>query len=238
VKVLVMSPTFNERGNVGELVGGLLALHVPDLHVLVVDDDSPDGTASEVRERFGGHPNVHLLVRREERGRGRAGRDGFLRCLDLGADAVVEMDADLSHDPGDVPRLLAELDRADVVIGSRTASGGAERGRSAMRRWLSAASRVYTRALLGTHVADCTSGFRCFTRRALEAIDPVNLRSPGPGIVEEVLFRAHRRGLRIVEVPITFRDRTRGRSKLGPGTLAAVGLTILRLRFLAMAGRL
>jgi dolichol-phosphate mannosyltransferase len=238
VSVFVMTPTFNERGNVGELVSRLLALNVPGLHVLVVDDDSPDGTAREVQERFVDHPNVHLLVRRECRGRGWAGRDGFIRCLELGAEAVVEMDADLSHDPEDVPRLLAELDRADVVIGSRKAAGGGERGRGALRRWLSAASRVYTRTLLGTNVEDCTSGFRCFTRRALEAIDPASLRSRGPAVVEEVLFRAHRRSLRIGEIPITFRDRTRGRSKLGPGTLVAVGVTILRLRVFALAGRL
>jgi dolichol-phosphate mannosyltransferase len=235
MKTVVMVPTFNERDNVAELIERLLELPVPDLHVLIVDDDSPDGTAHVVRERFGRDGNVHLMVRREDRGRGRAGRDGFVHALELGADALVEMDGDLSHDPGDVPRLLAELEHADLVVGSRKAWGGEDVGRSWVRRWLSNASRIYVRFLLGSPVADCTSGFRCFARGALEAVEPRTLVSGGPAIVEEVLFRAHRRGLRIVEIPIVFHDRKRGKSKLDLKAAVVVGLTILRLRFSAPA---
>lgn len=237
MKTVVMVPTFNERENVAELIERLLELPVPDLHVLIVDDDSPDGTAHVVRDRFGPDGNVHLLVRRDSRGRGRAGRDGFLHALKLGAGAVVEMDGDLSHDPGDVPRLLAELAHADVVVGSRKAAGGEDVGRSWLRRWLSGASHIYVRSLLGSAVADCTSGFRCFARGALEAIDPRTLVSEGPAIVEEVLFRAQSRGLRIVEIPIVFHDRKRGKSKLDLKAVTVVGLTILRLRLRAAAER-
>jgi dolichol-phosphate mannosyltransferase len=237
MKTVVMIPTFNERENVAELIERLLELPVSDLHVLIVDDDSPDGTAQVVRDRFGRDTNVHLLVRRDGRGRGRAGRDGFLHALALGADAVVEMDGDLSHDPRDVPRLLAELEHADIVVGSRTAAGGEDPERRWHRRWLSTASRMYVRCLLGSAVADCTSGFRCFERRALEAIDPRTLASEGPAIVEEVLFRAQRRALRIVEIPIAFQDRKRGKSKLGLKAVLVVALTILRLRLRAAAER-
>jgi dolichol-phosphate mannosyltransferase len=237
VRTVVVVPTYNERDNIGDLVETLIGLPDLDLHVLVVDDDSPDGTPRVVEERFRGDHRVHLLLRRDGRGRGRAGRAGFLRSLELGADAVVEMDADFSHDPHDVPRLVAELAHADVIVGSRRVDGGGAEGRSRRRRWLTRAAHAFIRSILGVPVLDCTSGFRCFTRGALERIDPRTLLCRGPAIVEEVLFKARRRSLRIREVPITFRDRTRGRSKLRIRTVAEVGLTVLGLRLLALIRR-
>ena len=231
MSVVVMVPTWNERENIAPLLDALLALPVAGLTVLIVDDASPDGTADVVRERATAEPRVRLLYRPAQRGRGFAGAEGFRAAVAAGAEAVVEMDADFSHDPADIPRLLAALGTADVVLGSRAAAGGGESGRGLGRRILTRVAAGLVRLVLGVRVGDPTSGFRAFRRDALVAIRPETLASPGPGIVQEVLYRAQRAGLRIVEVPITFNQRTRGKSKLGPSALLRVLWGLLALRW-------
>lgn len=232
---IVMLPTYNEAENIGPVVSAILAAD-PRLHVLVVDDDSPDGTAGIVQGIARGEPRVQLLLRTERRGRGYAGAEGLRLCAAQGFDPIVEMDADFSHDPADLPRLLEAAERHDVVLGSRRVAGGAERGRGPLRRFITWGAGAYLKLLLGLwRVHDPTSGYRCFRRRTLMAIKPETLRSPGPGIVSEILFRCRR--LDIAEVPIQFKDRERGRSKFGAKAMAESLALAVKLRLAALLGR-
>lgn len=229
-------PTYDESENVVPLLEAIRDLGVPGLEVLVVDDASPDGTAERVRAFAARHPFADVLVRSGPRGRGHAGREGYQAALARGADLVVEMDGDLSHDPRDLPRLLAAAEKHDVVLGSRFVPGGSDTDRALWRRVLTVAANFYIRVLFGIGVRDANSGYRCFRRAALVAIDPASLRSPGPAIVQEVLFRAHRCGLRVGEIPVAFADRARGDSKLGWGELWQGYVTVLRLRARQLLG--
>lgn len=216
-----MVPTYNERANIGELVG-LLHQNVPEAEILVVDDTSPDGTSEEVRRLCGGDPRLHLLQRdRSVKGRGWAGRDGFVKALEMGADAVVEMDADLSHQPKYIPSLLKPLaaGEADVALGSRYIPGGKDMNRPFHRQWTSNFARYYLKFVLGLKAKDPTSGFRAFSREALEKIKVGTLAARDPFTVSEILYRCYRAGLKVREVPIEFIDRTRGQSKLELTTL-------------------
>lgn len=229
-RVLAMIPTYNEADNIAALLRELFALGLPGFEAVVVDDHSPDGTADIVRGLQAGRPGLHLIERRGPRGRGLAGRDGFLFGLERGFDAVVEMDGDWSHQPRFVPALVGALADADLVIGSRLVAGGSDDDRPLARRVLTLLANLYARLLLGLPVADTNSGFRCFSRKALGAIDPATLSSTGPSIVHEALYRAARAGLRVREVPIEFVDRKRGVSKLTLARLAVGYLWIARLR--------
>jgi dolichol-phosphate mannosyltransferase len=232
-------PTYEEAENILPISRELLDLRL-DLEVLVVDDDSPDGTWRLVREESRREPRLHLLHRTTDRGRGRAGRDGFVRALEMGAEIVVEMDADFSHQPRHVPELIAALeaggDDVGLVLGSRGVDGGRDEERGALRRGLTAASNAFTRAMLGVSVRDCNSGFRCWRRSTLERIRVEETASPGPAIVQELLHRTARAGIGIVEVPIEFRERAAGESTLTAGKLLQGGLTVLRLRLMSLTG--
>lgn len=231
-RVLVLLPTYNEAANVEALVEELLSLKVPGLAVLVVDDMSPDGTGERVRALSARRPEVRLLERGGPRGRGHAGREGFLAALESGAALVVEMDADFSHRPQDLPALLAAMEECDVAIGSRLVAGGSDVDRGWGRRALTLCANAYARLMLGLRVGDVNSGYRCFSREALEAVRPATLRSSGPSILHETLFRAARAGLRAREVPIAFIDRKRGSSKLDWRKLASGYWWVLKLRLL------
>jgi dolichol-phosphate mannosyltransferase len=237
LKVVVIVPTYNESENVVPLLEAIRDVAVPGLEVLVVDDASPDGTAASVRAFAERHPFADVLVRTGPRGRGHAGRDGYLAALDRGADLVIEMDGDLSHDPRYLPDLVAAAARYDVVLGSRFVRGGSDTDRALWRRVITLAANFYIRLVFGISVRDANSGYRCFRRDALLAIDPKRLRSPGPAIVQEVLFRAERRGLRVGEVPVAFVERARGDSKLGWLQLWQGYTTVLRLRARQLLGR-
>ncbi len=216
MKTIIMVPTFNERQNIGELVR-LLHESVSDAEILAVDDSSPDGTYEEVQRLQKKDVKLHLLLReRSVKGRGWAGRDGFRRSLFMGADFVVEMDADLSHQPKFVPDLLAPLKskEADVVIGSRYIPGGKDLERPFHRQLTSNFAKLYLKWILGLRVQDPTSGFRAFTREALQKIKVDSLRARDPFTISEILFRCFRAKLRIVEIPIEFVDRAKGASKL------------------------
>lgn len=231
-KVVVTIPTFNERENMEKLIEQLFGLGIPNLFILIVDDNSPDGTGEIVRRLIPAHAGeLALVCRSGEAGRGLAGREGFLEALRLQADYIVEMDGDFSHQPKDLPRLLAAAQGCDVVIGSRMVAGGTDLHRPAWRRHLTRAANLYAREMLRLPVLDTNSGFRCFTRAAMARINPATLMSGGPSIVHEVVFRAIREGLTIHEIPIEFIDRRYGRSKLNLFRLAAGYFWILRLRF-------
>lgn len=233
MKTVIVIPTYNEAAGIGSLIDELLLLPLEDAEILVVDDDSPDGTGEVVSGRGDKDGRVRLLTREKDRGRGRAGREGFLKALADGAELVVEMDGDGSHDPVDLPRLLNPLraGTADVVIGSRFVPGGGVEGRERFRDLVSSLARGYLRLVLGVEVHDPTSGYRAFSRRALETIDPCGLKSADPFIVAEVLHRCRKQQLRITEVPITFRPRRGGASKLRPRTLLAYLYRAWLLRF-------
>lgn len=221
MKTVIMVPTYNERPNVGDLVK-LLHKSVPQAQVLVVDDSSPDGTFEEVRKLMKKDKKLHLLLRdRSIKGRGWAGRDGFVKALSMGADAVVEMDADLSHQPKFIPAMLKPLatGQAEVVIGSRYMEGGKDMDRPFHRQWTSNFAQYYLKFMLGLSPKDPTSGFRVFSKEALRKIKVETLTARDPFTVSEILYRCSRAKLKIEEVPIEFIDRTRGESKLQLTTL-------------------
>ena len=232
MKTFVMIPTYNESENIRNLVDKILNLKIRNLHVVVVDDNSLDGTWKIVHDISKKKKNVHLLLRKKDKGRGSAGKDGFVYCLRHGADAIVEMDADMSHNPKYIPLMIRELKNADVIIGSRRIAGGNEVGRSLMRRFVTWGANLYITVMLGIKVKDCNSGFRCFKRNALEKINLKKLESKGPAIVQEVLFKVHLNNFKIKEIPITFVNRTKGHSKLGINQLAAGYFMVLKLKLL------
>ena len=235
--VWIMVPTFNEIHNIPDLARGLKR-SLPGSKCLIVDDSSPDGTADKVRTMKRKGFQVDLLVRPFKlKGRGWAGRDGFLECLRRGADIVVEMDADLSHDPRFLTALLKPIQTgaADVVLGSRYIPGGQDEDRPWFRAWISRFARVYLNLVLGLGVADPTTGYRAYSRNALEALQPNTLRARDPFCVTEILYRSRQRGLRIMEIPIRFKDRQKGLSKLRGGTLLAYLGRVLLLRLTGKA---
>ena len=226
---VVVIPTYNERENIAALLDELLALPLP-LEVLVVDDDSPDGTAAIVCEIAAVNPRVHLLLRQGERGRGSAGIAGFRQALVMGAAVVVEMDADFSHHPRYLPTMLAALHDCDVVIGSRFVAGGEDLDRGRLRQWITRMAGIYVRTLLGISVRDVSSGYRCFRRQALEHLDFERMLSTGPSLVLEVLYNLTLQKWRFCEVPIVFIDRRRGETKLNLQILFQTLWMVARLR--------
>ena len=219
LNILTFLPSYNESANIIPLCEDLLALG-PKLSILVVDDQSPDGTGRLVEEFARVNPRVLLISRPPPRGRGLAGRDGFIWFQKHQEfDLLVEMDADFSHRPEDIPTLVEASSGTDVVIGSRYISGGREVGRTSDRQWISSLANAYLRFVLQTRQRDCTTGFRLFRRSAFADIDFSGYVSIGPSIVTELLFDLLRRKKHIVESPITFVDRVNGESKLTPRIL-------------------
>jgi dolichol-phosphate mannosyltransferase len=213
-RALVIVPTYNERDTIAEVVTRLHRSAGDRVDLLVVDDSSPDGTGALVRRLSADYGFLELLERPAKGGLGGAYRDGFRAALERGYHAVVEMDADLSHDPDDVPLLLAALEGAEVALGSRYVPGGTVVNWSPVRRLLSRGGNRYARAVLGLTVADATSGFRAYRSAWLRSVDLTTVRSEGYSFQVEMMWRARVTGARVVEVPITFTERTRGRSKM------------------------
>ncbi|HEY4098106.1 MAG TPA: polyprenol monophosphomannose synthase [Baekduia sp.] len=229
-------PTFDEAENIGLIVdaalGVLRAAAPEDFRILVVDDDSPDGTGRIADELAAEHPEVEVLHRTERTGLGPAYLAGFAHALGHGAGYVFEMDSDFSHDPADLARLLEAVrdGGADVALGSRYVAGGAVRDWGVVRRVVSRGGSLYARAVLGLPVHDLTGGFKCFRAEVLEAIDLPTVRAHGYAFQVELTNRAIRRGFRVVEVPITFRDRLRGRSKMSARIAIEAMFLVPRLR--------
>lgn len=224
--VAIVIPTYNERENLPRLLHGILALGMRDAKVIVVDDASNDGTAEMARAT----PGVTVIKRVGERGLGSALVRGFREALRVGADVVVEMDADGSHDPSELPNLLAAVaSGADVAVGSRRIAGGRIIGWGFFRHFMSWSAMAAARLVLGLKTRDVTNGFRAYRRKVLETIGLDSLRSSGYAFQEELLFRAERAGFRVVEVPTTFRDRTAGKSKLSLRDVGEFFITLIRL---------
>jgi len=214
VEKLVIIPTYNERENIGVLLDQLLALP-HGLEVLVVDDNSPDGTARLVQERMTREPRVHLLERGGKMGLGSAYRDGFRYALQQGAEYIFEMDADFSHDPTAIGGFLENAAEVDLVLGSRYLNGSVTVVNWPLSRLiLSYTANVYARWITGLPVWDTTGGFKCFRRRALEAVPLERVRSDGYAFQIEMTYKIWKRGFRIREIPITFVDRRAGTSKM------------------------
>lgn len=213
-RVAVLIPTYNERENLPGVVARVRA-SVPDADVAVLDDNSPDGTGRVADDLASADPRIHVLHRAGKEGLGRAYLAGFEWALEAGYDAVVEMDADGSHQPEQLPALLAAIPDADVVIGSRWVRGGQVRNWPLRRKVLSVGANVYTKVLLGMHVNDATAGYRVYRTSALRTIGLEGVESQGYCFQVDLTVRAVRAGLRVVEVPITFVEREIGVSKMG-----------------------
>ena len=240
-RIWLTLPTFNEVGNLERVVRAaveqLERLAPGDHRVLIVDDASPDGTGQLADRLAAELPAVAVLHRREKQGLGHAYVAGFERALREGAELVIVMDADYSHDPAHLPALLAAAEHSDLVLGSRYVAGGEIVDWPRLRRLLSRAGSLYARLLLGVHVRDLTGGFRCIRREVLEQVELSTLQSQGYVFNIELTYRALRAGFRVVEVPICFRDRTIGESKISLDIAIEALSLVPTLRFPALARR-
>jgi dolichol-phosphate mannosyltransferase len=223
-----MVPTYNEASNIKLVIDEILNCGA-NADVLIVDDMSPDGTYKIVEEISKTNNKVHLLLRKEKKGRGYAGKDGFLKALDMKADYIVEMDGDGSHSPKYIPEFLKTIENCDVVIGSRYISGGKDEERSILRQIVSNFSRRYLSFVLGVKIQDPTSGYRMFKREALTKF-AAELTASDPFIVTEVLYKIKENNLKVKEYPIIFLARFSGKSKLRLGTLITYLFKVLKLK--------
>jgi dolichol-phosphate mannosyltransferase len=229
-------PTYNEAENVHAIVAAaadVLAAAAPEgFRILVVDDGSPDGTGRIADQLAAEHDWMHVLHRTEKNGIGPAYLAGFRHALDQGAGYVMEMDSDFSHDPADLARLLQAVnDGADLALGSRYVPGGGVSDWGLLRRFISEGGSTYARLVLGLRVRDLTGGFKCFRREVLEAIHFDGVRSQGYAFQVELTYRAVQKGFRVVEVPIVFRDRQQGTSKMSWRIAAEAMWLVPLLRF-------
>jgi dolichol-phosphate mannosyltransferase len=212
-KALVCLPTYDERENLGPMIDAILAV-VPGVEVLVIDDNSPDGTGQLADQIAAREPRVQVLHRAGKEGLGRAYLAGFAWALARDYGLVLEMDCDFSHDPGYLPGMLAAAEEADLVLGSRYVKGGGTVDWGLLRQLISRGGSFYARTILGLSVRDLTGGFKCFRREVLEAIDLPTVECTGYAFQIELTYRAARRGFRIRELPIVFADRRVGHSKM------------------------
>lgn len=229
MNIVVVIPTYNERESIESLIREVLSLSL-GLNILVVDDDSPDGTGAIVSRLAEESPRVRLLTRKKRKGRGSAGVDGFKMALEMGADLIVEMDGDFSHHPRHIPDLVANANNYQVVLGSRFVAGGADRDRGMLRQMVTRLAGLYVRTSLGIKIRDVSSGYRCFRREVFEKVDLEDMISAGPAIVLEILYKVCLNGFTVKEVPIIFEDRRQGQTKLDTITLLETLVMVLRLR--------
>jgi dolichol-phosphate mannosyltransferase len=237
-RATVCLPTYDERENLEPMVRALAEVLGPDDRVLVVDDNSPDGTG-RIADRLAAELEwLDVLHRPHKEGLGRAYLDGFRRALADGAELILEMDCDFSHDPKDVPRLIAAADDADLVLGSRYVRGGGTANWGLVRRAISRWGSLYAQILLGLAVRDLTGGFKCYRRAVLERIDLDAITSRGYAFQIETTYRALRAGFRVAEIPIRFTDREVGGSKMSRAIVLEAVWKVPALRLAALRGRL
>jgi dolichol-phosphate mannosyltransferase len=237
-RATVCLPTYDERENLEPMIYALGEVLGPDDRVLVIDDSSPDGTG-EIADRLAGELQwVDVLHRPRKEGLGRAYLDGFRRALSDGAELVLEMDCDFSHDPKDVPRLIAAAEDADLVLGSRYVAGGGTANWGLLRRAISRWGSLYAQLLLGLGVRDLTGGFKAYRRAVLETIDLDAIESRGYAFQIETTYRTLRAGFRVVEIPIRFTDREVGGSKMSHAIVLEAVWKVPALRLAALRGRL
>jgi dolichol-phosphate mannosyltransferase len=235
--ICICLPTYNERENLEPMVDRLAEILGDEGVVLVIDDNSPDGTGELADRLAAERPWVHVLHRPRKEGLGPAYLDGFRRALELGAQLIFELDCDFSHDPADVPRLAAAAEEADLVIGSRYVPGGGTRNWGLLRRLISRGGSLYAQLLLGLRIRDLTGGFKCYRRVVLETIDLDAIHSKGYAFQIETTYRTLRAGFRVVEVPIVFVDREVGGSKMSNSIVLEAVWKVPLLRLARFRGR-
>ncbi len=228
-KILIVIPTYNERENLRLLAEEILQ-RVPGVHILVVDDNSPDGTGEEAETLSKQDSRIHVMHRQGKQGLGTAYIAGFRWALERSYEFVFEMDCDFSHQPRFLPAFLEAAESADVVLGSRYIRGGGTENWTLLRKFISYGGNTYARTVLGLPFKDVTGGFKCFRRSVLEALPFDELLSTGYSFQIELTTRAHRMGFKIVEVPIVFPDRTRGASKMSGTIFKEAFINVLKLR--------
>lgn len=229
---LIIIATYNEKNSIGKLLAEIISI-VPGIHILVIDDNSPDGTAAQIKSMRKQYPTIHLIERSGKLGYGSAFLTGFTWGMQQSTyNFFISMDADFSHAPQYIPHLLKAASESDVAIGSRYIPGGGTKNWGVHRKILSRGANIYSCLILGIPVHDCTSGFRCYRRSILEKIDFSKITSDGYSFLEELLYYCHRAGARFCEKPIIFVDREHGRSKLSRKEIfkAILAVPLLRLR--------
>jgi dolichol-phosphate mannosyltransferase len=229
MKTLIIIPTYNEYENLPSLLDTLFS-YAPESDVLVVDDNSPDGTGKLADQIHATDPRVHVLHRAGKLGLGTAYVAGFKYAIDHAYDVAFEMDADFSHDPQYLPGFLTAIEDADLVIGSRYIHGGDTPNWSFLRRCISGCGNIFARFMLGIPVHDCTAGYRCYRREVLESIDLDTVQSQGYAFQVEMAYRVLRQGFKIVEIPIVFMDRRVGQSKMSRKIVVEAFTYVLRAR--------
>lgn len=237
MKAFVVIPTYNEKDNVVALAASVLAQHA-DIQILFVDDNSPDGTGKIIDDLASADGRIHVLHRAGKLGLGSAYREGFKAALAMGADYLLEMDADFSHDPVTLPLFLAAIKESDLVIGSRYLNGVSVVNWPIRRLILSYFASVYTRWVTGLQLRDCTSGFKCFRRSAIESIDLDTVKSDGYSFQIEMNYRCMENGLKISEIPIVFIDRHAGSSKMSRRIVREAVLMVWKLRLQSLVSRI
>ena len=237
LKTIVVIPTYNERDNIVRLAGEVLAQH-PSIQILFVDDNSPDGTGAIADDLATNNERIRVIHRPGKLGLGSAYRAGFKAALGMGADYLVEMDADFSHDPTILPVFLETIQHCDLVIGSRYLNGVSVVNWPIRRLMLSVFASLYTRVITGLPVMDCTSGFKCFRRSSIEAIDLDTVGSDGYSFQIEMNYRCMEKGLKIVEVPIIFIDRHAGSSKMSKKIVREAIFLVWKLKLGTLLRRL
>ncbi|MBE9504742.1 MAG: polyprenol monophosphomannose synthase [Proteobacteria bacterium] len=229
MKTIIVIPTYNEKDNIENLVNEILDLNL-DIHVLIVDDNSPDGTGDIADDLAKRRDEVHLIHRSGKLGLGSAYREGFRYALNAGAEFIIEMDADFSHNPDRIPVLLEKAETADVVVGSRYLNGVSVVNWPIRRLMLSYFANVYTRVITGLKISDCTGGYKCFNRKVLDAINLESIKSDGYSFQIEMNVRCIEKGFKIAEIPIIFIDRHAGTSKMSKKIVREAVFTVWRLR--------
>jgi dolichol-phosphate mannosyltransferase len=230
MRAMAMVPTYNEAPNIEKLLREILN-QGPHIGAVVVDDDSPDGTAAIVERLRQEDPRVHLILRKEERGRGTAGIVGFQYAVNHGIPFIIEMDADFSHPPSYIPYFLRQMEGCDLLIASRLVEGGGERGRHFLRKWITRLANAYIRLVLSLPIRDCTSGYRVFRREVLQSVELDQMMSKGPSVVEEVLYKAYKWGFRIKEVPYILEERKAGESTFSRKIMLDALKMMLKIRW-------
>ncbi|QBD78631.1 polyprenol monophosphomannose synthase [Ktedonosporobacter rubrisoli] len=230
MKTLIIIPTYNEAENLSPLIEATFS-YAPETDILVIDDNSPDGTGKLADQMHNENPQIHVLHRSGKLGLGTAYIAGFKYAIEHGYDAAFEMDADFSHDPRYLPDFLKAIQQADLVIGSRYIPGGATPNWSIARRFISGCGNIFARFTLNIPIKDCTSGFRCYRREVLESIDLDTIQSQGYAFQVELVYRVLKQGFKIVETPIIFMDRRVGKSKMSRKIFFEAFVYVLRTRF-------
>lgn len=230
MKTFVVIATYNEKGNIERLLNQILALNLPELKIIVVDDNSPDGTADIVKQKFN-NPVVELLLRVGRRGYGSAHIEGFQKATQQGAEIIISMDADFSHQPIVIPTMINEINNgADLVVGSRRVAGGKIIGWGFTRILASNTAMILTRTVLGVKTKDVTSGFRAYRVSRLNEIKLETIKSNGYSFLEELIYYCEKQNFKIAEIPIIFNDRELGKSKFSSKEIIKFFITIFKLR--------